>query len=55
MYNIQHHPSLTALWQTRMKDNTERNAIMRAELLKRQFPNHYVRVIDKNGALIYQA
>jgi ribulose bisphosphate carboxylase small subunit len=55
MYSIQHRPSLTALWQTHMKDNTERNAIMRAELLKRQFPSHYVRVIDENGALIFQA
>lgn len=55
MFSIQHRSSLTALWQTHMKDNTERNAIMRAEQLKRQFPNHYVRVIDKDGSLIYQA
>lgn len=55
MYSIQKRPSITGLWHTHMKDNIERNAIIRADLLKRQFPNSHVRVIDENGALIYQA
>jgi hypothetical protein len=55
MYLIQQRPSTNGIWHTYMKDNSERNAIMRADQLKRQFPQQLVRVVDENGSLIYQA
>ncbi len=55
MYSVQHRPSITGLWHTYMKYSSERSAIMRADQLKREMPTHYVRVINEDGALVFQA
>lgn len=55
MYSTQQRPSNTSFWQTYMKDNSERSAIMRADQLKQQHPNMQVRVVDDSSRLIYQA